>query len=378
MSRAALAVPHEAAREYEAFVQRLMTFGRLCKASGLGATPARMIDVFRSLGAIDLARRNDFRLTLRANLASSREEEMLFDRLFRIYWEGEHTADYEPAEYDLEPREDDQNKEIPEEPPEILGSPRQYSPDEVSKARELVTRWPGEDREVQRLVQDLAKRLATRPSRRRQPARRGRQVDLRRTLRRNLGSGSEVLRLSRTRRKVRKTRIVLVCDVSGSMDTYSPLLLQLMFGLQREFKNSRTVVFSTRSTEVTRSLRRRSVPEALAETSRLARHWSGGTDIGSALADVNRRILREGSAHSTVAMILSDGYDQGEPGVIAREMRALRRRVRTIVWINPLIGSEGYAPLAKGMQAALPYVDHFLGGSDPKSIRALARKLGEV
>lgn len=372
------AAPLDAAREYEAFVQRLMTFGRLCKAAGLGATPARMIDVFRSLAAIDLARRNDFRVTLRVNLASSHEEEALFDRLFRIYWDGEHTADYEPSEFDLEPSEDDDNKEIPEEPPEVQGAPRQYSPDEISKARELVTRWPGEDREVQRLVQELAKRLATRPSRRRQPARRGRHIDLRRTLRRNLGSGSEVLRLSRARRKVRKTRIVLVCDVSGSMDTYSPLLLQLMFGLQREFKSSRTVVFSTRSTEVTRSLRRRSVTEALNETSRLARHWSGGTDIGSALADVNRRILREGSAHSTVAMILSDGYDQGDPGVIAREMRALQRRVRTVVWINPLIGSEGYAPLAKGMQAALPYVDHFLGGSDPKSIRALARKLGEV
>lgn len=372
------AVPFEAAEHYEALVQRVMTFGRLCKAAGLGATPGRMLDVFRSLGAIALTRREDFRLALRTNLASSHDEEALFDRLFRIYWDGEQTAEFEPAEFDLEPRPDDRNKEIPETPPDVLGAPRQFSADELSKQRDLGARWPGEDREMQRLVKELATRLATRPSRRRQPARRGPRVDLRRTLRRNLGSGSEVVRLARTRRKVRKTRLVLICDVSGSMDTQNSLLLQLMFGLQRELKNSRTIVFSTRSTEITRSLRRRTVTEALHETSRLARHWSGGTNIGAALGEVNRRILCEGSAQSTVAVIVSDGYDQSDPAAITREMRALHRRVRKVVWINPLLGSEGYAPLARGMQAALPHVDHFLGGSDAKSIRVLCKQLGGI
>jgi uncharacterized protein with von Willebrand factor type A (vWA) domain len=148
-----------------------------------------------------------------------------------------------------------------------------------------------------------------------------------------------------------------------------------MFGLQQRLKSSRTVVFSTRATEISRVLRRRSVRETLAEVSRLARHWSGGTRIGDALAAVNRRILREGSASSTVAVVLSDGYDQGDPRVIAREMEALRRRVRTVVWINPLLGSEGYAPLAKGMRAALPHVDRFLPAHDARSLRSLCREL---
>ncbi|RIL07373.1 MAG: hypothetical protein DCC71_03425 [Proteobacteria bacterium] len=367
----------DAAGAARALVQRVMTFGRLCKAAGLGATPARMMDVLRSLEGIDLRRRDDFRLALRTNLASSHEEEALFDRLFRTYWEGEATADYQPAEFELEPQEDDKNREIPDEPPDLLGNPEQWSADELAKARELVGRWTGESREVQRLVRELAERLATRPSRRVKPARRGPRVDMRRSLRRNLAHG-EMLELSRTRRKIRKTRLVMLCDVSGSMDTYNPLLLQLMFGLQRALPNSRTVVFTTRSSEITRSLRRRSVPEALNEASRLARHWSGGTNIGAAIGEVNRRILREGSASSTVAIIVSDGYDQGDPALISREMRALRRRVRAVTWINPLAGSEGYTPTARGMQAALPYVDHFFGASNAKAIRALTKQLGAI
>ncbi len=363
---------------YEGFVARVLTFGRLCRASRLPATPGRMVDVFRALGGIDLKNRNDFRLALRTNLVGSHEEEELFDSIFRVYWEGDPTVDYAPAELDLEPRDDDQNKEIPETPPEVLGNPRQFSSDEMAHQRDLIARWPGQDREVERLVDELAQRLATRPSRRMTPARRGPRIDLRRTMRRNLSSGAELIHISRARRKIRKTRIVLICDVSGSMDEYSPLLLQIMFGLQRKLKNSRTVVFTTRSTEITRTLRRRSVPEALGEASRMARHWSGGTNIGAALGEVNRRILCEGSASSTVALVVSDGYDQSDAKSIATEMRALKRRVRTVAWINPLLGTEGYAPLAKGMQAALPYVDHFLGASDAKAIRALCRELGGI
>ncbi|MEE8147107.1 MAG: VWA domain-containing protein, partial [Longimicrobiales bacterium] len=216
------------------------------------------------------------------------------------------------------------------------------------------------------------------PSRRVKPALRGRRVDLRRSLRRNTGHGMELLELRRTKRRIRKTRFVLLCDVSGSMDTYNPFLLELMFGIQKVLKGSRTVVFSTRATEISAMLSQRSVAETLRDVARRARHWSGGTDIGEALATLNRRILQQGTPRSTVAIILSDGYDQGEPARIEAEMRALRRRVRKVVWINPLLGTEGYAPIAKGMRAAMPYVDHFLPAHDIASLRALCRDLAKA
>lgn len=188
----------------------------------------------------------------------------------------------------------------------------------------------------------------------------------------------DLVELRRSRRRVRKTRLVLICDVSGSMDTYNPFLLQLLLGLQKVLKNTRTVVFSTQATEITSTLRRRSVAETLGEITRAVRHWSGGTSIGRALASTNRRVMREGSARSTVAIVLSDGYDQGDPSEVKREMRALRRRVRSVVWVNPLLGTHGYAPLAKGMSAALPFVDHFLPAHDLRSLRALCHDLARV
>ncbi len=211
-----------------------------------------------------------------------------------------------------------------------------------------------------------------------QPSARGRRIDLRRSLRRNLRHGMDLVELSRSRRRVRKTRLVLFCDVSGSMDSYNPFLLELMFGLQKSLGNSRTVVFSTEATEISAVLRQHSVRRTLSEISRLARHWSGGTDIGGALAVLNRDILRQGAPASTVVIILSDGYDQGDAARIGSEMRALRRRVRTVVWVNPLFGSDGYAPIAKGMRAALPYVGHFLPAHDVGSLHALCRDLARI
>lgn len=357
---------------------RVRRFCRMLRAAGFGVTPGRLIDVQRALLRVDLLDPGAVRWAFRVNLVSSREEEILFDRLFDAFWL--HAAELQevPSELELEPRPDDDNEEYPESPPDELGSPTHWSADEVARDLDLAVRWEDPTRSVERLVRELARRLATRPSRRREPARRGRRIDLRRSLRRNVRHGMDLVDLRRSRARVRKTRLVLLCDVSGSMDTYSPFLLQLMLGLQKALKSSRTVVFSTEATEITPSLRRQGVGETLREISRQARHWSGGTDIGGALARVNRTILRQGSPSSTVAIVLSDGYDQGDAAGIDAEMRALRRRVRTVVWVNPLIGTDGYAPVAKGMSAALPYVDHFLPAHDIESLYGLCDSLARI
>src|SRR5262249_19249247 len=205
--------------------ERVLTFCRLLRRMGFGVTSGRIIDAFRALDRVSVQRRDEFRLALRTNLVSSRDEELLFDRVFETFWDGAPDVELVARELNLEPRSDDRNEEIPDEPPDLLGSPRQYSRDELRRQKALLGQWPGESREMRRLLRALLASLAPRPSRRRRPARNGARIDLRRTLRRNVRHGMDVVDLARTDRKVRKTRLVLVCDVSGSMDTYNPFLL---------------------------------------------------------------------------------------------------------------------------------------------------------
>lgn len=351
---------------------------RLAKDARLSVTQGRMIDVFRSLRVIQWLNEDDFRLALRMNLASSREEEQIFDRIFNRYWHG--TAENHGARVGVRPEliRGDFEQGFQEAHQDLRGRPDQFSADEILRDLNLVARWDADAPPIEQIVRELAKCLATRPSRRLQPASQGRRVDLRRSLRRNARHGMDMVELLRIQRRVRKTRIVMLCDVSGSMDAFNPFLLQLMLGLQRELKNSRTVVFSTHVTEITSFLRRQPVEQTLREIGERVRHWSGGTNIGGALATLNRGILREGSARSTIAIIISDGYDTGDTAVIAREMRALRRRVRTVVWINPMFGSQTFKPRASGMRAALPYIDHFLPAYNVQSLRVLVRGLSRV
>ncbi len=356
---------------------RMLAFFEALRRAGLSVTPGCMIDALRSVRLVGIMNRNNFRLALRTNLATSRDEEAIFDRVFEAFW-ATATFEVQKSELRLEPREDDRNRELAEGPQDLRGSRLQYSPDEATGTKDLAGQWPGGSKELDRAIRELAERLATRPSRRFRMARRGRRIDLRRSLRKNMRYGMDFVELARLRPKLRKTRIVMLCDVSGSMDTYTPFLLELMLGVQKTLKNSRTVVFSTRATEITRELRRQSVGDTLSAVAGQARHWSGGTNIGLALRQLNRRVMQEGSPSATVGVIVSDGYDQGDASIVRREMEALRRRTRSIVWVNPLLGTEGYAPLAKGMRAALPYVDHFLPAHDVASLRALCRTLAQA
>jgi uncharacterized protein with von Willebrand factor type A (vWA) domain len=352
----------------------------LAKAAKLNVTQSRVIDAFRSLQSIQWHNEDEVRLALRINLVSSREEEETFDRLFTTYWRGSNAEGEKGArlqlrtelvrgEFDLGFQESHQ---------ELLGKTTSFSDEDMVRELNLTAQWDAEAPPIDQVVRELAKRLATRPSRRVQPATRGQRIDLRRSLRRNIRHGMDIVELARIERRVRKTRIVMLCDVSGSMDAFNPFLLQLMFGLQKELKNSRTVVFSTRTSEITSLLRRRSIQQTLREINEQVRHWSGGTDIGGALAELNRTVLHEGSPRSTVAILISDGYDNGEPEVIEREMKALRRRVRTVVWINPMYGAQTFTVRASGMRAAIPYVDHFLPAFNVQSLRLLVKELAQV
>jgi uncharacterized protein with von Willebrand factor type A (vWA) domain len=349
---------------------RILGFCRLLRYSGFGVTPSRVVDAVRSLDHVRLDRREEFQLALRANLASTPEEERSFDDLFRAYWE----RGGEPPRPSLGSGAHDEAA-YPDRGSRAAGSGTRYSRLEALHSEGDAFSPPMEWIGLERAIRRLAPRIATRPSRRRRPARRGREIDLRRSFRRSVANGAELVSLARAARRVRKLRLLVLCDVSGSMDCHGDFLLGSLLALQRAVLGSRTFVFSTRVTEVTDVLKRRSIPQALAELRSRARHWSGGTDLAAALAFVNRRVTREAWSRRTVCVIVSDGYDQGERAPIGREMATLRRRTRRLLWVNPLAATEGYEPIAAGMSAALPYVDDFLAVADLRSLVESCRSL---
>jgi uncharacterized protein with von Willebrand factor type A (vWA) domain len=225
---------------------------------------------------------------------------------------------------------------------------------------------------VARLTILIAKRLARRVSRRRRPTRRGGVIDLRRSMRANLMK-AEIIELRRRERRRRKVKLVLLCDVSGSMDLYSRFLLQFLYALQNVFGRVETFTFATRLTRVTEQLRGPSYQQALKRLTEV-RDFSGGTRIGESIQEFNRtwgHIVNR----QTIVIILSDGWDTGEPELLSAEMLALRRKAGRVIWLNPLLGNPSYEPLTRGMAAALPLVDRVAAAHKLASQRDLASPL---
>ncbi|MCI0777694.1 MAG: VWA domain-containing protein, partial [Chloroflexi bacterium] len=177
------------------------------------------------------------------------------------------------------------------------------------------------------------------------------------------------------RRKIRRLNLLLLCDVSGSMDVYSRFLTQFVYGLQNELRGVSTFVFSTRLFDVTPMLRAKSFEEAFERIGRRVQGWSGGTRIGGCLAEFNRTYGRARIGPRTVVIIISDGWDRGDIDVLRREMRMLKRRAFRILWLNPLLGAKDYRPAAQGMAAALPWIDAFLPVHNLASLSRVGREL---
>ncbi len=237
-------------------------------------------------------------------------------------------------------------------------------PDDVAAAHELARR--------------LARRMRARLVRRERPRRRGRRLDLRRTIHRSISHGGTPIDLVWRRRKVKPLRLVILLDASGSMSLYTAFFVRFVHGVVDAFAEAEAFVFHTRLAHVSESLRDRNVGRAIDRMSLMAQGMGGGTRIGESLATFNRWHARRVINSRTAVMIVSDGYDTGEPEKLAHEMQRLRRRCRRIVWLNPLIGWEGYAPEARGMQAALPYIDLFAPAHNLASLAALEPYLARI
>jgi uncharacterized protein with von Willebrand factor type A (vWA) domain len=228
------------------------------------------------------------------------------------------------------------------------------------------------------LAARLARVMRARLVRRDQIRKRGRRLDLRRTIHRNVSHGGVPFDLAWRRRKIKPLRLVVLLDASGSMSLYTAFFVRFLHGVVDAFREAEAFVFHTRLAHVSPSLRDRDVTRAVERLSLMAQGIGGGTRIGESLATFNRWHARRVINSRTALMIVSDGYDTGEPGQLGEEMRRLRRRCRKIIWLNPLIGWRDYTPQARGIQAALPYVDLFAPAHNLESLAALEPYLAKV
>src|SRR6476619_552928 len=237
---------------------------------------------------------------------------------------------------------------------------------------------PADIAQAHALAARLSRAMRARLVRRERVRRRGRRLDLRRTIHRNVSHGGTLVELAWRRRKIKPLRLVFLLDASGSMSLYTAFFVRLLHGIVDAFHESEAFVFHTRLAHVSASLRDRDVARAVDKLSLMAQGIGGGTRIGESLATFNRWHARRVINSRTAVMIVSDGYDTGEPERLGQEMRRLRRRCRRIIWLNPLIGWRDYSPQARGMQAALPYVDLFAPAHNLQSLAALEPYLARL
>jgi uncharacterized protein with von Willebrand factor type A (vWA) domain len=364
--------------------QKLLEFCRLLRAHGMQVTAGRIIDIFRALQAIDIFQRDVFYTALEANVVSRAGDRELFRQLFLQFWSGptwvmppdpcvpvgeDACAPLPPALEQAKMQvgnRDFRHDDGSAEPQQTVAL---YSPQEVLTRKDFGKMAGQELLRVQRLITAMARELATRMSRRKKAGIKAHVIDPGRTMRRSLRYGGEVMELVRRGPKLGKTKMVVLCDVSGSMDIYTTFLIQFLYGLQNGLRGIETIVFSTRLTRITPLLRRRNIAAALQLISETVQDWSGGTKIGACLHEFNMTMAANMVTSKTLVIIISDGWDTGDTAVLDSAMAQLRRMALRVIWLNPLLGSANYQPLCKGIQTALPYVHDFLPVHNVESLR---------
>ncbi|MGC8878649.1 MAG: vWA domain-containing protein [Anaerolineae bacterium] len=377
----------------------LLHFVRLLRQLGFRISAERVTDLLQGLTLIDLTRRNDFYYVMRACLVNHPEQIPLFDRVFSLFWLGREqwllelgaTTFQRPALLRqqalrtawMTSRERLDDRYLPPGEEEHESSPENeltatYSPWETLRHKDFAAMSREELQLAQRWMDALIWRMGERRTRRRIRAyKRTCCLDLSTTIRKSMPQQGEIVHLTWQRPRFKPRPLVVICDISGSMERYSRLFLHFMYAVRQGAKRVEAFVFGTRLTRITSALRHRDVDTALQEVSQEVVDWSGGTRIGESLKTFNyrwsRRVLRNGAT----VIIISDGWDRGDIALLRHEMDRLQRSCHRLIWLNPLAGAPHYQPLVRGMQAALPYVDEFLPLHNLESLEAVVRRLGE-
>ena len=376
----------------QTLLQQITDFCRLLRQMGVNVTTTNQLSWCESVQLIDIGEREAFYHTARTNLIAGEAERETFDAAFDLFWryprpefQAVDTEEQTPEPSSLQDLSDaadeqdivdqwlDTETEDSEEGEE--DDPVAYSAEDLLTRKDF-SEFTREDMEKAReIVAKLAAVLATKLSRRKVVGKRGKTIDFRRSWRQSLVHGGEPLELIRKQQKIKKTKILLLCDVSGSMDCYAKFLIQFIYGMQQELREVEVAVFSTHLTNITGLLRRKGLAEGLNEVANVVPDWSGGTKIGESLLEFYRQFAPSLSAYRSVVILISDGWDRGDVDVLRRSMEMLHRHAYRLIWLNPLLGSDGYQPICRGIRTALPYVDYFLPAHNLESLAQLTKIL---
>lgn len=378
-------------RPVSTFVPNLLLFGRLLRRAGLEVPVGSVLDLIEALPLVDCTSRADVFHTCRALLVRRHEQLPTFDTVFDLFWRvhgnpfaGRDTVNArdphtqhcvaavtgaagigEAADHD------DRENELTE------GLVPTWSDASAFVQKDFAEFTANEEARARVALERLEWLPGERLTRRWIPGR-GPRIDLRQALARSVRTRGELMRLPTRRRRGRPRRLVLLCDVSGSMERYTRTLLHFAHGIGQRHQRVEAFLFATTLTRVTRQIRARNLNRAAAAVSGVVSDWSGGTRIGFALHQFHRlwsrRVLREGP----VVLLISDGWDRGEPQMLREQVARLQRSCHRLIWLNPLIGTTGFEPLTRGLQAALPYVDDFLPARTLSDLAQLALHLETV
>ena len=376
------------------FLHNLLLFGRVLRKLGLDINPGRMMDLVSALDHIEIGKKPDFFFAARTLLVHDREDLPLFDEAFELFWR-------KPVEsWDVEwqgltrrrrpsgpvvthpplkeaPQTDNSTSTSSQEM-SVIEVTRTYSDRELLRHKNFAEMNTEESDAVKQMMSRLLWKVSERRTRRHHPGK-GHFIDLRRTLRRSLRSEGEIFSWSYREPKLKPRPLVVIADISGSMERYTRLLLHFIYGMKATLSQPmEAFVFSTRLTRITRPLQIRDLDLALKNVGLLVNDWAGGTRIGESLKTFNfewgRRVLGRGA----VVLIISDGWDRGDVDLLKREMARLKRNCYSLIWLNPLLGAPDYEPLTRGIQAALPNIDHFLPVHNLASLEDLAVRLADL
>ncbi len=379
-------------------VDNIMHFARVLRAAGLPIGPGRILEAVRAVETVGLARREDFYWALHAVFVNRHDQHEVFDQAFRVFWrdpqvmqrmmslllpqvKAELEQQGEPLMRRIaEALQPDQRSQTrpPVETEERIDAVMTFSDREILRKKDFEQMSAAELAAAKRALAQLRLPIGEVVTRRFRPDAAGSRADLRATLRAMVRSGGDVITLKFRKPRLRPPPLVVLCDISGSMERYSRMFLHFLHAIANDRDRVHTFLFGTRLTNVTRQLRDKDVDRALAKVAASVKDWSGGTRIGRCLAEFNLRWARRVLGQNAVVLFISDGLDRDAGAGLSREMERLAKSCRRLIWLNPLLRYAGFEPKSLGMRAILPHVDDFKPAHNLESLEDVARVLTET
>lgn len=370
--------------KYETFAGAFMAFTQLCRSNDLKIGINENIEALSSVAFSLMNNRRQFKYALKSIYCTNEEETKTFDGLFTQFWGADGTFIKSKTTYKNRSNLSKKNKNT-QSSLVMMGLGKEENEAETeakntsgaSKATALRNTDFAKIKSIDNaLLEELAMQLwhqmSLRIKRKFKKGKKG-SVDIQSTIRRNLSRGGNLLSLVRRQKKLQKYKLVVLLDVSGSMDKYSFFLLKFMYALKANFRQMEAFIFSTKLEQITSFLQHKNIDDSLRQLSGYAKNWSGGTQIGACLKTFNQQFAKRVLHGKTLTIILSDGLDTGEPEDLYKEMNQIKMRTKKLVWLNPLKGMQGFQPIQRGMQAALPALHHFEAAHSINSLLKLEK-----